>query len=445
MAAKPNKRRREELEFLPAALEAMETPRSPTARILSLGIAGMISAALIWSFIGTLDVVVIGRGQLAPIGDVKVVQSKELGIVVALHVQEGSQVEAGDTLVELDRSEQRIMLENARRHWIEASLEVARLEAELAALKGEDTVFEPPKEATAELVAVQRKQLQANVEALRLALEKLNFSRKSRQEQLDSLTVQIDKVTDQLEHAEEREESARKLLEQGYATRITWLQYDEARLKLQKDLEIARHDRRRAEIERAQADGAIEALYAGQRKDLFEKLTAAQNRAAEAKKQTERLRAVAGRFVLRAPSSGVVQDLEITTIGGVVGPQRDLMRIVPINRTLEVRILVENKDIGFIKDGQKAAVKVDSFPFTTYDFLDGQVTTIGQDATEQDGRMAFPVRLSLVKSEIMFQGRPVKLSPGMSVAAEIKVRKRRIIDFFLDPITKHWREGLREP
>jgi hemolysin D len=106
--------------------------------------------------------------------------------------------------------------------------------------------------------------------------------------------------------------------------------------------------------------------------------------------------------------------------------------------------MVNNQDIGFIHPGQIASVKIDSFPFTTYGFIEGSVLTVSRDSVLAQNSYVFPVQLALARTDVIAGGRIVPLTPGMTVSAEIKVRKRRIIDFFLDPITRHWTESMRE-
>lgn len=170
-----SERHREELEFLPAALEALETPPSPTARVFAIGLIVMMIAALTWSIIGTLDVVVVGQGKLIPIGNVKQIQTRDMGVVTAIHVVEGQQVTEGELLIELDRSEQKAGLEVSQRNWLDATLEVARLEAELRVLNGGETRFIPPSDAPSQLSDMHRRQLIANAEVLRVVIDALRF------------------------------------------------------------------------------------------------------------------------------------------------------------------------------------------------------------------------------------------------------------------------------
>ena len=148
---------------------------------------------------------------------------------------------------------------------------------------------------------------------------------------------------------------------------------------------------------------------------------------------------------LRAPVDGTVQQLAIHTIGGVVTPAQALLAVVPSEESLEVEATVLNKDIGFVRPGQRATVKVESFPYTRYGYLEGTVESVSHDAA-QDEKMGlvFPARVKLSNASLVIDGVSVMLTPGMSLSVEIKTGKRRVVDYLLSPLRQHGSEALRE-
>jgi hemolysin D len=140
-----------------------------------------------------------------------------------------------------------------------------------------------------------------------------------------------------------------------------------------------------------------------------------------------------------------VQQLAVHTVGGVVTPAQQLMVIVPRDHPLELEAWVENKDIGFVSPGQPVEVKVETFPFTTYGTIPGKVLMVSREAVQVDKvGLVYPARISVERSTIVVDGQPTPLLAGMSVSAEIKTGKRRLIEFFLSPFIRHARESLRE-
>jgi hemolysin D len=148
---------------------------------------------------------------------------------------------------------------------------------------------------------------------------------------------------------------------------------------------------------------------------------------------------------LVSPIDGVVQQLAVHTIGGVVTPAQQLMVVVPQDHPVEVEAQVENNDVGFVKEGQPVEIKVETFPFTLYGTIPGKVVSVSDDAApiEKVG-LVYPARVSLDRATIQVEGREVKLSPGMAVTVEIKTGQRRLIEFFLSPLLKSIQETARE-
>jgi hemolysin D len=142
---------------------------------------------------------------------------------------------------------------------------------------------------------------------------------------------------------------------------------------------------------------------------------------------------------------GTVQQLNIHTIGGVVQPAQALMVIAPTDYQSEVEAFIENKDVGFVREGQTVEVKVETFPFTKYGTLQGVVSIVSQDAVPDEKRgLLFQARVKLKQNTLDIDGKKIAMSPGMNVTAEISTGKRRVIDYFLDTVKKTVNEGLRE-
>lgn len=149
--------------------------------------------------------------------------------------------------------------------------------------------------------------------------------------------------------------------------------------------------------------------------------------------------------MLRAPVDGEVQQLALHTVGGIAKAEETLLVIVPDGPALEVEALVLNKGIGFVREGQLAAVKLDAFPFTRYGSLEGEVVIVGEDSVphERFGPV-YPVRVRVSRNDILVDGRTVRLSSGMSASVEVRTGARRILDFLLVPVAQAANESLRE-
>lgn len=174
-------------------------------------------------------------------------------------------------------------------------------------------------------------------------------------------------------------------------------------------------------------------------------LSAAEIRARSLSKEMAKAATRADQQYLNAPIDGVVQQLAVHTVGGVVTPAQQLMVIAPEEGQLEVEAILENKDIGFVNPSQEAEVKIDAFPFTRYGTVEGKVISMSRDAVQVEKvGLVYTARVNLQRATIQIENKEIRLTPGMTVAVEIKTGKRRLIEYFLSPLIQAGHESIRE-
>lgn len=190
----------------------------------------------------------------------------------------------------------------------------------------------------------------------------------------------------------------------------------------------------------------VEQERAAKAQEYAAALAEAEIRAHSLSKELAKARTRARHERLTAPIDGVVQQLVVHTVGGVVTPAQVLMTIAPSEAHLEVEAWVENKDMGFVAEGQEVEVKVESFPFTRYGTLPGRVVSLSRDAVPLENLGFFyAARVALDRTTISIDnGREVPITPGMNVAVEIKTGKRRLIEYFLSPLARAFDSSVRE-
>jgi hemolysin D len=143
--------------------------------------------------------------------------------------------------------------------------------------------------------------------------------------------------------------------------------------------------------------------------------------------------------------TGTVQQLAVHTVGGVVTPAQPLLSVVPENEPLEVEATVLNQDIGFVRPGQRATIKVESFPYTRYGYIEGVVESVSHDAIQDDKLgLIYQARVKMKKTELLVDGVKIRLTSGMALTTEIKTGRRRVIEYILDPLRKGVDESMRE-
>ena len=408
----------DEAAFLPAALALQERPVSPTLRVTARVLMLLVACVLLWAIFGQVDIIVNAAGKIIPSGNSKTIASVDVAAVRALHVREGQAVKAGELLVELDSRGPDAERDRAAGDAVAAALQAARSRALLAAI---DTVRPPKLVAPAAASAADIAAAQAHVEGQYAALRT----------RLAHLDGEIARHGQALPLAAQRASDYKALADTRDVAVHAWLEKEQARIDLAGQLASARSERA--------------ALLAQTRKDAYDALAEGARVAAASGQEARRAGARGSLLRLTAPVDGTVQQLTLHTVGGVVPAAQALMQIVPRQGRLEIDAVLENRDIGFVQEGQAVAIKVDAFDYTKYGTVPAVVTSVSRDAVEDEKKgLVYAVRITLRQPAIVVDGRPVPLSAGMAVRAEIRTGTRRVIEYVLSPLVRHQKEALHE-
>ena len=445
-----------ETEFLPAALEVQESPPSPAGRAIAASIMAFFSLAVVWALVGRVDIVATAGGRIVPDGRVKLIQPVEIGVVRRIHVREGQAVEAGDPLIDLDPTRSRADLSRLEQTLTDRRLDAARRRRLLDLLDGEASgsldgppgLSVPPALAEAAgqaAVALQARRLHAEWAAYRARRAALTDGIASREAELAALRDQVAKRTATLPLITRRARSLKTLAERKLAPEQNWLELEQQRIEQRQELAASRHGIERLQAAIREARQQRRALEAGVREETLDALAEAMARIREL--EQERIKALRRTRLRRltAPVAGVVQQLAVHTVGGVVTPAQELMKLVPRDGRLEVEAWVLNRDIGFVHEGQAAEIKVEAFPYTRYGTLDGELVDISDDAVTDDEKgLVYAARVRMKQASVQVGGHRVALGPGMAVTVEVKTGQRRLIEFLLSPLLRYRAESLRE-
>jgi membrane fusion protein, hemolysin D len=474
-------------EFLPAALEILETPPAAAPVALMLTLCAFVVVALIWSFIGRLDVVAVAQGKIDASGHAKLIQPLDPGTVAQLHVANGAKVRAGDLLLSFDQAEAAADEQNYREGFLASSAEVIRRRQaiETAQLLVPQTKADAERSVHLAIPSVKwedsiPESLRRREEAVLAAdLGHLSYILNNNAKQMaqkdatkERLNMSIAYQTDLIKQTlSDRVTVRSQLFEKGLGTKINLFDAEESLKKSQSALASDQGSL-------IETTAAIEELESERTKAVSEfmddnqgKLAEAARKADDTLQQLNKARAKLARTKLFSPIDGTVQQLAVTTIGQVVTTGQQLMLITPDGSSLAVEALLDNQDIGFVTTGQDVTIKVDAFPFTRFGTLHGKVTRIATDAVdEQDAkrgqasvtaltngnggasapapgqpqRFVFPITISLLDSSMRVKGADIPLTPGMTVTAEIKTDSRRVIDYLFSPIAKVASEAMME-
>jgi hemolysin D len=459
-------RRGAELAFLPAALEIVETPPSPIRRAIAVAVILLFSAAVAWSWWGTIDIVASATGKIVPSGRTKVVQPFETAVVRAIRVEDGQAVRAGDVLIELDPTVNAAERDHLRADLVAEQLNIARLHAALAA--GDDTAadFAPPEDAPVALVAAQRRVLKHQVAEHLAKVAALARQEAQKEAEQATIAATIRKLETTIPVVQQRADIRKALYNTEFGSKLQYLELLQLLIEQQQELAVQKSHLHEAEAAAAAIRETRRQTVAEYQRTLSDDLAKSEQKANGLAQDLIKAEQKTRLQVLTAPVDGVVQQLAIHTVGGVVTPAQALLVVVPSDSRLEIDAMVTNRDIGFVRPGQGAEIKVDTFNFTRYGLLHGEVLSVSQDAVIRDRQQDRPndrllgtqndtsepkgqelnysARISLDRTRMQIDDRMVNLSPGMAVTVEIKTGSRTVLSYLLSPLLRHRQQVLRE-
>lgn len=389
-------------------------------------------------------------------------QPLEPGKVVAIRVENGSSVLAGEVLLELDSTEAGADREALARDLEAAQAEIARRRAAIAVAG--DPSLNPPGGALEVIVSAQARQretavLIADLGQLRAATASLKAQLAEKEATRARLRGSIEARQRLIALSKERVDMRKEVEAGGAGSRALTIEAMQ-----QHETHLTTDVGERGQL--AEADAAVLSLQRRVEEALTQFVAEQTQKLAETERKKDRLeqelvkaRSKNERMQLRAPIAGTVQQLAVTTVGQVVAGGQSLLTVVPIDGAIEVEALISNKDIGFVEVGQPAIVKVEAFPFTRYGTIDATITKVSRDAVDertatgmtdsatatraqgtavgsisQLNNLVFPATLALANSTIKVDGKEIALTPGMAVSVEVKTGQRRAIDYILSPL-----------
>ena len=457
----------DEAAFLPAALSLQDTPVHPAPRRFAYAIITLFVIAIAWACFGQVDIVAVAPGRII-VGDrTKVIQPLEASIVRQVLVKDGDRVQAGQVLVALDPT-----IASADKTSVQEQIKAAASEAfrtqalqqllQKILLNKEQTnaILRDLRPDISSNITVAstiipnmgmidrqtiQTQLQSEWQDIRAKLAKFDAEVARRQAEINTVQASISKLQSTIPMAQTREADYKNLVGEGFISSHATQDKTRERVELERDLATQRARLAEAQSALAETEQTKAAYRAEAQRQLndrhalasskLEQLTADHNKASQRERQTQ----------LTAPVAGVIQQLAIHSVGGVVTSAQPLMIVVPDSTTVTAEVTVANQDIGFVNAGQMAEVKLETFPYTKYGTVKAKVDIVTADAvTDEKKGSYYPATLTLNQKDMLIDGKRVNLSPGMNITAEIKTGQRRVIEYLLSPVQRAGSESLRE-
>jgi hemolysin D len=431
------------LDFLPAVLEIQDAPPSPIGRAILWTIMLVFTAAVTWSSLSWVDIVAVAPGKIIPSGHSKTLQPFETGVIAAIHVQDGQAVKQGDVLIELDATQNGADRDRAINEYHASLVETARLRALIAG----GITFSPPADADPQFVLLQQQLLRDQMAEFSARVDAARHLIDQRKAAVDATKDNIRRLEATVPMENERAAAYRTLLAQQYVSKMDYLQFEQQRIDKAQEWAGQKSKLRQDKAALAEAERHYHVLLSEFQQTKQAELSTTETKAASLLQDVRKAGQKAELQKLISPIDGVVQQLAVHTVGGVVTPAQPLLIVVPQDHSVEVEAQLENKDIGFVKEGQPVEIKVEAFPFTLYGTIPGKVLTVSDDAVPLDkekGGLVYASRVSMDRATMQVESKQIHLSPGMAVMVEVKTGQRRVIEFLLSPLLKSMKESLRE-
>lgn len=429
---------------IPTALSAdllRPPPKGPS--FLMVGLVGLVASFITWAAFAEIEEATRGEGRVIPASKIQLVQNLEGGIVVDIGVREGDRIKAGDIILRIDPTQADASHAETNERILGLKALTTRLDAELSATP---LVFSPELERDApNLVARQRQAHAARRRELEASLAGLDSQLRQREQELIELNAKVGILTRSLEIAEAQEAILAPLAKSRAASRSELLtaaaRVNDTRGEMQAaQLAIPRVKAQAEEVRQRRAE-----KVSSYRAEAFEKLNNARVELSALEELNKRSADKLARTIVRAPATGIVKTVHVTTIGQVVQPGSDLIEIVPVNDALLIQARIRPQDIAFLRPGQPARVKLTAYDFALYGGLDGEVVQIGADSTTNDkGETYYLIKVRTKGSKLEHGGDDLPIIPGMVAQVDVLTGQKTVLAYLTKPLTRMRNEALRE-
>ena len=423
------------------AMKNHGTKRAATGLLIVICV--VFIALVIWAAFAKVDNITRAIGQVIPSSKLQVVQNLEGGIVSALHVKQGDFVEEGALLVSLSPIESKAELASRRQQVFGLTAKAARLQAES---RGKKLSYDPLlAQQASDIVAADSAEYQRKQASLQAELSVIDSQIAQRIQEAANGKVEHAAAQRGLQIAKEEHEIVAALVERGLEPRLELVRLNSRVSEMEARLDAAGTTILRAESAIREARAKREAVVKNFQAQSASELTRTTTELSAQQQLLPSFEDRVQRTQVLAPARGVVNRLFITTLGGVSKPGDPLLELVPAEDKLVIEARIRPQDIGFVKIGQPARIKLTAYDYTVFGVMDGQVTQIGADVVPVDREESFYLaRVEIEKQSLESLGKKLPIIPGMQAQVDIITGNKSVLDYLTKPIKALKENAFRE-
>ncbi len=390
-------------------------------------------AFFIWASVFTLDIVSLASGEVIPSSQIKSVQHLEGGIIRKISIREGEQVKHGQELIVLEPTHSGADVGEIRVRLLSLRAEIVRLEAEVSGADAPtfkaDLMAENPRMAKQTLARFKsrKKSLQSRIDSQFETIAQ-------RGQEIKEISARIKNLNQNLALMKEQISISEELLKEDLTNRYNHLDLLKEASGIQGRVEEDTSALHRARSALKEAEANMDGIVTAFREESGMQLEEARLSFNELSQREQKFDDNLARTILRSPVDGVIKTLYITTVGGVLKAGQTVIDVVPIDDRLVVEAKLQTQDIGYVKAGQSALVKLTSADALRFGGMDGTVTNVSPDTlVPEQGAPYYKVRIETVNDRFERGDLQYRLFPGMQVIASIRTGDRTVIEYLTDP------------
>jgi len=435
-----NRRLHEDADFMAEAVAATRLQARWSANAMLYAVAAFFLAFIIWATLAEVEQLTRGQGQVVPSSEVQLIQSLEGGILAALDVQEGDVVKKGQPLARI-----RNVAFSSEQTGIAAKADALTLKRDRLKAEASGQTFTPGANKNAALAANEAALYTSRQQDLRNALDVLDDKIRASEAELREISAQVSRLSETRGMLQKEVDMTRKMVAKKAAPEMEAIRLERELADLRGNLNAA-----------SQRRGAVEATLSVSKRERAEKENQFKSQAlaeisaveAELAGLTEAVKTATDRVdraELRSPVDGIVKNIHLRTIGGVIEPAKVLMEIVPTGDILKITAKVSPTDIAFLSVGQMVKVKISAYDPQRYGTLEGKLTRIGADTiSDSKGNVFFEIDVVTKENHLGTKENPLPIIPGMVAQVDVITGERTIMSYLMKPFLRARQEALTE-
>lgn len=432
------------VEFQPDAVEIERQKVPAVAKLLLYVILGLVIGAFVWASFATIETAVSSTGRITTEVPNIVVQPSDTAQIREIHVEVGDYVEKGQLLATLDATLAEADVNVSKASLTSLLAKERRLEAELAGERPAEGFSNDPAED-----ALQNEIFERRMTSITKTLASIDEQIKQSKADIRTTAQDAKDLAEQAGVLREMETMRKKLMDDGYGSRVNYLSAKHQRLSIDREERQLTSSLSRLErqLKGLQADRA--AMLANWETQIAEQLAEVRRERDRTGEQVKKTEYVENLVRLTAPAEGTVLKIAERSVGSVIKQAEPMFVIVPANIPLEMEVDVQPKDVGLIQVGDFVRIKLDALPFQKHGHIEGQVRLISEDAVEKEGGKAtetvYRTRIELKDEKLRNVPESFRMTPGLTGSADITVGKREVITYFIYPLVRALDSSFREP